>query len=371
MFTPSIRRVTSRFAPYLALCVACVAIAPSSSHAGANLGARALLSFSADSLVTAPPPQGAILHVYVWIEGAARLKGAEYTLRWHVPAGDSLLAVLGEKHPSGLVCGEYLLRGHSIGFPTMSVPNAWSTAFAADETDTTCTRGVLSELLFDATALAGRPATIAICSATLLDDGGQQDAILARGVLQMNGATQSIAPCTGPAPHAVSPRGSRTKGGATLILTGDRFRQGARVWIGGIEAKGATFVDEHHLSITAPAHAAGIAQVRVANTEGLSGWLEKGLVYSDAPPPSIDAIRPDTVGIGQPLTIQGSGFSHETHVRIGGVPASHVHLVSSTLLTVEVPRRRAGIATVSVENPDGQTFDWPGTIYLLATNDGE
>src|SRR5262245_19507554 len=97
--------------------VASAASIPLSAHAGVNLGAHAALSFSPDSVVTQTTSRGSILPVYVWLTGAARVKGAEFVIRWHTERGDSLLSVLGEKHPSGTRCGGFLMRGQVIGIP--------------------------------------------------------------------------------------------------------------------------------------------------------------------------------------------------------------------------------------------------------------
>ncbi len=345
--------------------------AASGAHAGANVGARAQLSFSPDSLTTSlRTVKPGILRLYVWLDGARRLKGAEYTVRWHAEGGDSLLSVLGEKHSSGEECGQYLMRGHSIQVPEANLPNAWGIAFASDEADTTCHSGALSEIVFDATALGTRAASFALTDVKLLDDASEADPVVTVGPLRVNGAGLP-SPADGPHLTEIAPRGVRTVGGATLTATGERFTPGTRVFVGGTEARDVTIVDAKHLTFTAPAHAAANVDARVEHASGLAGWLRGALVFTDAPPPTIQDVLPDTVGILRPLTIRGTGFTPGTRVRIGGMLSTDVHFVTSSLLTAIVPLRRAGDASVQVENPDGLTADLDHTIQLLSSSSGD
>jgi hypothetical protein len=358
--------------PYAGL-VACgvliIVVLAASSHAGENLGARAVLSFRSDSLVTTPPtPTPTILKTYVWIEGLTSIKGAQYTVRWHVQGDDRGLTVLGEKHPSGAECGEYLMRGHSIGIPTENTPNSWGTAFASDEADTTCTRGPLSEILFDASALGGRAAVIELCSVGLLDASGEEDHVVVQGDLRVNAGTTLLgAPCSAPILRLVSPRASASAGGATAIITGEFLTGVHEVRVGGAPATDVAVLDDTRLSFRMPAHALGVCDVQASTADGRSGWLLQGAVYSDAPLPAIATILPDTVLIGTPVTIQGSGFVDRMNVRIGGMLSPKVHVISSTLLTAVVPMRRVGTAGIRLELPDGQVLDWPGVIHLVAS----
>lgn len=341
------------------------------SHAGANIGARAQLSYSRDSLSVAPRDIApGILRLYVWLDGARHLKGAEYTVRWHVVGGDSLLSVLGEKHPSGDDCGDYLMRGHSIQVPEANAVNAWGVAFASDESDSLCHSGPLAEITFDASALRGQPVAFALTDVKLLDDNSEADPIVTVGPLRGNG-TSAPSPAEAPLVLEVEPRGLRTAGGAALELRGERFVAGSRVFLENTEATDVRVVDPKHITFTAPAHAAGTIAARVVNPNGLSGWLPGAVVYTDAPAPRIQDVLPDTIGIYRPFTIRGSGFTQGTRVRIGGVLATDVHYVTSSLLTAIVPLRRAGDAAIEVENPDGLRDQWARTVHLLASSSGQ
>lgn len=341
------------------------------AHAGDNIGGRAQLSFSADSLDTslrAVTP--GILRLYVWLDGTRRLKGGEYTVRWHVEGGDSLLSVLGEKHPSGEECGQYLMRGHSIQVPECNLPNAWGIAFASDEADSTCHSGAVSQILFDATALGTHAAAFALTDVKLLDDNSEADPIVTVGPLRVNAATVP-SPADAPSLLGVAPRGVRTAGGTTLSADGERLVPGTRVFLGATEAQGVQVLDPKHLTFTAPAHSPGTVDAHVMLPSGLSGWLRAAVVYTDAPPPHIQDVLPDTVGILRPLTIRGSGFTPGTRVRIGGMLATEVHYVTSSLLTAIVPLRRAGEARVQVENPDGLSDELDHAIRLLSSSSSD
>ena len=184
-------------------------------------------------------------------------------------------------------------------------------------------------------------------------------------------ATQAAtvaSPADAPSLIGLFPRGVRTAGGVTLTASGERFVAGTRVFVGTAEAESVQVLDARTLSFTAPARHSGTVDARVLLPNGLSGWMRAAVIYTDAPPPHIQDVLPDTVGILRPLTIRGTGFNPGTRVRIGGMLCTEVHYVTSSLLTALVPLRRAGEARVQVENPDGLTAELDHAIRLLLSS---
>jgi hypothetical protein len=85
---------------------------------------------------------------------------------------------------------------------------------------------------------------------------------------------------------SISPGAGSTGGGTYLLLTGTNFRQGMVATIDGIPQ--ATFIGNSTLaSVSTTAHAAGLVEFVVTNTDGASARLTSGYTY--ALPQSFDA----------------------------------------------------------------------------------
>ena len=88
------------------------------------------------------------------------------------------------------------------------------------------------------------------------------------------------------------------------------------------------------------------------------------------PPPSLSSMSPNhgTDAGGTYISIYGHGFTHVTSVRFGGVSGSHLHVLSSTHLSVRSPRHVDGIVNVRVLTTHGRSaVVWPDrfTFYPL------
>src|SRR5437016_14667707 len=80
---------------------------------------------------------------------------------------------------------------------------------------------------------------------------------------------------TNPAPtvSAISPSSGTSSGGTAVTLTGTGFAVGATVSLGGTAATNVTVVSSTSLTATTAAHAAGVVNVVVTNSDGQSGTL--------------------------------------------------------------------------------------------------
>ena len=58
---------------------------------------------------------------------------------------------------------------------------------------------------------------------------------------------------------------------------------------------------------------------------------------------------------GLRLTVRGSGFAHVRRVMFGGAVAHGLHVISSHLLTVTVPRHKPGVVPLQVVTADGRS----------------
>lgn len=169
------------------------------------------------------------------------------------------------------------------------------------------------------------------------------------------GASYSVA-FPAPTLTTVAPTSGLTTGGTAVTLTGNNFRPGATVTMGGMAATNVAVISTTQITAIAPAHAVGTVDIAVRNSDGQSSTKPTAFQY-DLPAPAISSVVPvqgGTVG-GTTVTITGSNFIRGATVRFGTTGATSVVYVSSSELTVIVPPRKAGIVAVTVTNPDDQT----------------
>ncbi len=142
---------------------------------------------------------------------------------------------------------------------------------------------------------------------------------------------------------AVTPPAVPTAGGTRIVVSGAGFGPLAQVKIDGAGAVSA-WVDDAHLDLYAPAHAAGAVDVSV---DGAT--LMRGLTYADPGPLALYAVQParGPVTGGILVHVLGSGLSG-AEVRIGGSLATP-HPVSDVQLDVDLPPAPApGLVDVEV-----------------------
>ena len=92
-----------------------------------------------------------------------------------------------------------------------------------------------------------------------------------------NGYTYSA---SAPTVTAISPPSGSTSGGTSVAITGTGFASGAAVSLGGTAATNVTVVSATSITATTPAHAAGMVNVVVTNTDSQNGTLTNGYTYS-------------------------------------------------------------------------------------------
>ncbi len=175
---------------------------------------------------------------------------------------------------------------------------------------------------------------------------------------------------TAPAPTvtSVAPSSGSTAGGTTVTITGTGFAAGASVSVGGTAATGVTVVNATTITAATPAHAVGVVDVVVTNTDGQSGTLANAFTYASAPP-TVTSVAPNigsTAG-GTAITITGTGFGAGATMTVGGAAATGVTVVNATTITATTPAHAAGAVDVVVTNTDGQSGTLPSAFtYALA-----
>ncbi|MBS2021096.1 MAG: IPT/TIG domain-containing protein [Deltaproteobacteria bacterium] len=157
-----------------------------------------------------------------------------------------------------------------------------------------------------------------------------------------------------PTLSAVSPAGGALAGGTALTLTGTGFRSGATVSLGGAAATSVVVVSDTSVTCVAPAHAAGVVDVTISNTDSKSATKAAAFEYAAAP--TVTSVSP-ALGVatgGTALTLTGTGFKSGATVSLGGTAATAV-AVASTSITCTTPAHAAGAVDVVVTNGDGQS----------------
>jgi hypothetical protein len=189
---------------------------------------------------------------------------------------------------------------------------------------------------------------------------GSLDVVLANGDAQVatlpGGFTATAVPVVPPPSVAqIAPSSGPAAGGTAVAVTGSGFDASATVTIDGLTAPVVSRTATT-LSVTTPAHAAGVADVVVTNGSGL--WATLPAAFTFVAPPVLSGASPSSgpTSGGTAVTLTGSGFvsgAGGSTVSFGGATATVVSGTSTTLV-VTTPVHAAGTLSVTVSNPDGQ-----------------
>ena len=177
----------------------------------------------------------------------------------------------------------------------------------------------------------------------------------------------------------VSLRSASTLGGTTLAIRGDDLDGVRSVYIGGSRARLLHAASASLISVRAPAHTAGLANVRVVTTHGTSPVGDARITYVS--PPTITGVAPTTGGSagGTRVTINGHTFSHVVQVLFGAQPGRSVQLSSRGRLSAIAPAATAaGLVNIRVVTAYGESprvatdrftyVDAPAVTGLSATS---
>jgi hypothetical protein len=179
---------------------------------------------------------------------------------------------------------------------------------------------------------------------------------------------------------SVYPATGLSRGGTALTIKGTNFGQGASVFVGGIAATNVRVVGSTLIAATAPAHSAGLVDVRVTLPDGRAGTASHAFTYVNGKPVvSLVTPKRGTIRGGTLVTVSGANFVAGTVITFGGRPATNVNVVNATTLTAMTPLDAAApqnggssvvrlphTVEVRAETPDGQSATLAtGYIYDL------
>jgi hypothetical protein len=179
---------------------------------------------------------------------------------------------------------------------------------------------------------------------------------------------------TAPTWSSISPTSGPIAGGTQVTITGQNFRSGSQVWVGGRGAS-TTYVSTTQLRATTPAGtAAGSTHVSVT-TPGFPTVTRNGAftyTSTSSTAPTFSSISPTSGPLagGTQVTVTGTNFRSSSRVWVGGRIASTTY-VSSTQLRATTPAgTTAGLTHVSVTTPDYATVTRTGAFTYTSTSGG-
>jgi hypothetical protein len=184
--------------------------------------------------------------------------------------------------------------------------------------------------------------------------------------------TFTTASCPPPTVLSISPAFGPAAGGTPVTIVGTNFTTGATVALGGAPATSAVVVNATTITATTAAHAAGLVNVTVTNSDAQAGTLTGAYSYSTGAAPTITGITPATGSVdgGLTTTLTGTNFLVGVTVAFDGVSAT-VTLNSATSLTATTPAHGPAVVNVVVTNPDHQTGTLAGGFtYTGGTTGG-
>jgi hypothetical protein len=154
---------------------------------------------------------------------------------------------------------------------------------------------------------------------------------------------------------SLTPDQGPTSGGTVVTITGTGFTGASAVSFGGTPATAFTVNSDSQITATAPAHAAGTAQVVVTAPGGPSSAAD----YLYIAAPVITSVVPDegpATG-GTSVTISGSGLTFTSAVSFGVNPAPFT-VLSPTQVVATAPAG-AGTVQVTLTTPGGTSNGLP------------
>ncbi|WP_232679363.1 IPT/TIG domain-containing protein, partial [Nocardioides sp. R-C-SC26] len=161
----------------------------------------------------------------------------------------------------------------------------------------------------------------------------------------------------------VSPNQGPVSGGTEVLITGTGFGCVVSVRFGESDPARATVVSPTSVRAIVPAHGPGAVDL-VVTSDGTRAVVRAAFSYLDQP--TIGTIAPASgprTG-GTRLLVTGTGFTPDTTVAVGGVPATGIDVAGPTELSAVTPPGAVGTADVVVSTPGGTATRRAGFAYL-------
>ena len=179
-----------------------------------------------------------------------------------------------------------------------------------------------------------------------------------------------------PAPtvSSVSPGTGNAAGGTSITVTGTGFLSGATVSVGGVSCTSVNVASSTSITCVTGAHAAGVTDVIVTNTDGQTG-TGSGLftysAYSNTKSFNFNNTNGLRIDIGQPADINfdiADGFSYSFWIKPTTFPADRViydHLQQSGVFPgIRIWHTNAGVIKLYVFDSNSNSLTFTGSISM-------
>jgi hypothetical protein len=167
------------------------------------------------------------------------------------------------------------------------------------------------------------------------------------------------APVAAPTVTHVSPATENISGGDSITITGTGFTNAMSVTFGGASAYGFMVLSDTTITVTAPGHMAGSADVQVTTAAGTSLINASDVLQYAVPaqPPAVYSLGTNsgsTAG-GTSVAIQGANFTNVTAIWFGTYQATSFFVNSPTSITAVAPAQSSGSVNVQVVTSAGNS----------------
>lgn len=171
----------------------------------------------------------------------------------------------------------------------------------------------------------------------------------------------------------LEPNKGPISGGNTVVITGSGFLAGATITVsfGGTAATNVTRLSDTQLSVTAPAHAAGVVSVRVT-VNGVTSPDGDADNYTYAALPVVTSISPASGPAGGTtiVTIIGLNFTEGAVVKFGTIEAVRTIVSETEIRAVAPSAAPPGTVNVTVTNAAGTSSTGAHTIFTFTGSGG-
>ncbi|MBI4925805.1 MAG: IPT/TIG domain-containing protein [Bdellovibrio sp.] len=153
---------------------------------------------------------------------------------------------------------------------------------------------------------------------------------------------------------SLSPIEGNPKGATKVIIEGDNFQQGVKVFFDQSECIQVVVTQNNKITCLTPAHPASKVSVTVKNLDDNFTVLSDIFIYQEAPliqkiSPTAGAIEGNTL-----VTLEGNYFLQGAKVSIGQFDCQNISVQSLSKLTCVTQAHTQGAVDIVVTNTDGQ-----------------
>ncbi len=169
-----------------------------------------------------------------------------------------------------------------------------------------------------------------------------------------------------------------SSGNTTVVITGTGFRSGIIASFGSTNCATSVFSSPTQMTCVTAAHAAGLTNVTVTNSDQQVGSKVNAYTYID--PPSVTSTTPSYGHSSGSTAIQvkGNRFITGATVTVGGVVCTSPVVINSVTIACTTGGHAAGAVDVIVKNPDTQqgtgveifTYQAPPAISTITPDGG-